>query len=56
LVLARTGVQDGDGPSIRNKDLVWSYNFVIDRTEDTRRLKILPIVDEYRRDCGSTSS
>jgi transposase InsO family protein len=31
---------------------VWSYDdFVIDRTEDGRRLKMLPIVDEYTREC-----
>ena len=29
---------------------VWSYDFVMDRTEDTRRLKILTIVDEYTRE------
>jgi putative transposase len=33
------------------KDHVWSYDFVIDRTEDGRRLKIMPIVDEYSREC-----
>ena len=30
---------------------VWSYDFVIDRTEDGRRLKMMPIVDEYTREC-----
>jgi putative transposase len=30
---------------------VWSYDFLIDRTEDGRRLKMLPIVDEYTREC-----
>ena len=29
---------------------VWSYDFLMDRTEDTRRLKILAIVDEYTRE------
>jgi len=33
------------------KDHVWSYDFVIDRTEDGRRLKMLPVVDEYSREC-----
>jgi transposase InsO family protein len=30
---------------------VWSYDFVMDQTEDGRRLKMLPIVDEYSREC-----
>lgn len=30
---------------------VWSYDFLMDRTEDTRRIKVLAIVDEYTREC-----
>lgn len=30
---------------------VWSYDFVMDQTEDGRRLKLLPVVDEYTREC-----
>jgi transposase InsO family protein len=30
---------------------VWSYDFVMDQTMDGRRLKILPIVDEFTREC-----
>lgn len=30
---------------------VWSDDFVMDQTEDGRRLKLLPIVDEYTREC-----
>ena len=30
---------------------VWSYDFVIDLTEDGRRLKMMPVVDEYSREC-----
>jgi putative transposase len=30
---------------------VWSYDFVMDQTADGRRLKLLPIVDEYTREC-----
>lgn len=30
---------------------VWSYDFVWDQTADGRRLKWLPIVDEYTREC-----
>jgi putative transposase len=32
---------------------VWSYDFVMDRTEDGRRLKMMPIADEYSRECLS---
>ena len=35
----------------QRRDHVWSYDFVIDRTEDGRRLKMMPIVDEYSREC-----
>ena len=30
---------------------VWTYDFVLDRTEDGKRLKFLTIVDEYTREC-----
>ena len=30
---------------------VWSYDFVMDQTSDGRRLKLLPVVDEYTREC-----
>ncbi len=33
---------------------VWSYDFVLDQTSDGRRLKLLPVVDEFTR-CRSTS-
>jgi transposase InsO family protein len=36
-----------------HKDHVWSYDFVMDLTEDGRRLKMMPIVDEYTRECLS---
>ena len=32
---------------------VWSYDFVMDLTEDSRRLKMMPVVDEYSRECLS---
>jgi len=32
---------------------VWSYDFVMDQTEDGRQLKMLPIVDECTRECLS---
>ena len=30
---------------------VWSYDFVMDQTADGKRLKILPVVDEFTRRC-----
>jgi len=30
---------------------VWTYDFLYDQTEDGRRLKILPVVDEFTREC-----
>jgi transposase InsO family protein len=30
---------------------VWSYDFAMDATEDGRRLKMMPIVEEYSREC-----
>ena len=30
---------------------VWGYDFVIVRTEDDRRLKMMPVVDEHTREC-----
>jgi hypothetical protein len=38
-----------DGLSIRS--LSGRYDFVRDRTQDGRPLKLLPIVEEYTRDC-----
>jgi transposase InsO family protein len=32
-------------------DHVWSYDFVMDQTRDGRRLKLLPVVDEFTREC-----
>ncbi len=33
------------------KDHVWSYDFVSDRTEGGGRLRLLTVVDEYTREC-----
>ena len=30
---------------------VWSYDFAFDGTEDGRRLKLMPVVEEYTREC-----
>jgi transposase InsO family protein len=44
-----------DGSCIRRRaeypNSVWSYDFVMDRTQDGRPLKLLTIVDEYTREC-----
>ena len=32
-------------------DHVWSYDFVMDQTGNGRRLKLLPVVDEFTREC-----
>jgi transposase InsO family protein len=32
---------------------VWSCDFAMDATEDGRRVKVLPVVDEYTRECLS---
>ena len=44
-----------DGSCIRlrpeRRNHVWSYDFVSDRTENGRRVRILTLLDEYRREC-----
>ncbi len=34
-------------------DHVWSYDFAMDSSQDGRRLKLMPVVDEYSRECLS---
>ena len=47
-----------DGSCIRlrpeHKDHVWSYDFVMDRTDNGKAFKILNIIDEYTRECLAT--
>ncbi len=44
-----------DGSCVRQRaespDHVWSYDFVLDRTQDGRPLRMLTLVDEYTREC-----
>jgi transposase InsO family protein len=51
----RRRLGSSDNSCIRKKAVkknhVWSYDFVMDRTEDGRPLKILTVVDEYTREC-----
>ena len=32
-------------------DYVWSYDFALEAMEDAHRLKVMPVVDEYSREC-----
>ena len=41
------------GHRAEHVDPVWSYDFVMDQTTDGRPAKLLPIVDEYTRECVS---
>jgi putative transposase len=34
-----------------HRDHVWSYDFLMDRTEDGRQLKLLVVIDEFTREC-----
>jgi putative transposase len=53
----RRRLGDGENSCTRkraeHKDHVWNYDFVMDETEDGRRLKMMPVVDEYPRECQS---
>ncbi len=44
-----------DGSCVRrraeHRNPVWSYDFVFERTHDGRPIRMLPIVDEYSREC-----
>jgi len=45
----------GNGSCIRKRpeyrNHVWSYDFVADRTQDGRTLRILTVIDEFTREC-----
>jgi putative transposase len=49
----RLWLNDGSCVRLRplHKDHVWSYDFVADRTDDGRPLRMLTIMDEYTREC-----
>ncbi|HJN03002.1 MAG TPA: DDE-type integrase/transposase/recombinase, partial [Nitrospinota bacterium] len=44
-----------DGSCLRLRPLrpnhIWSYDFVADRTHDGRTIRLLPIIDEFTREC-----
>jgi putative transposase len=33
---------------------VWSYDFTMDQTADGKRLKLMPVLDEFTRECHTT--
>jgi len=35
----------------KHKDHVWSYDFLSERTENGRQLRLLAVIDEYTREC-----
>jgi putative transposase len=47
----RLGVSTSECRKAEHVGHVWSWDFVFDRTEDGRQLKILGIIDEYTREC-----
>jgi transposase InsO family protein len=50
---ARLWLADGSCMRLRpeRRNHVWSWDFVMDRTEDGRPLKILTLIDEFTREC-----
>jgi putative transposase len=52
----RLWLNDGSCVRLRpeHRDHVWSYDFIIDRTVDGKKFKILNIIDEYTRECLAT--
>jgi transposase InsO family protein len=51
----RRRVGTGENSTVRlapeRPNHIWCYDFVFDATEDGRTLKLLPILDEYTREC-----
>jgi putative transposase len=51
----RRRLGQGENGCVRRRserpDHVWSYDFIHDRTADGRGLKMLPVVDEFTREC-----
>jgi len=52
----RLWLNDGSCVRLRPeyKDHVWSYDFMVERTVDGKKFKILNIIDEYTRECLAT--
>ena len=49
----RLWLNDGSCVRLRptHRNHVWSYDFVMDRTDDGRGIKIMTVIDEYTRTC-----
>ena len=49
----RLWLNDGSCVRLRptHRNHVWSYDFVADRTHDSRSIKMLTVIDEYSREC-----
>lgn len=56
--IKRRSLGDSANSCIRHRaeyrNHVWAYDFLFDRTEDGRQVKIFAIVDEYTRECVAT--
>ena len=52
----RLWLNDGSCVRLRpeHKDHVWSYDFMVERTVEGKKFKILNIIDEYTRECLTT--
>lgn len=50
---ARLYLNDGSCIRLRptHRNHVWSYDFVMDRTHDTRSYRMLTVIDEYTHEC-----
>jgi len=55
--IKRTRLGCSDNSCVRQKaqhiNHVWSYDFLMDQTEDGKPLKLLPLLDEFTRECLS---
>lgn len=48
----RRGGPEGQQRAVaKRKNHVWSYDFLFDRLDDGRQIKILPVVDNFTREC-----
>lgn len=48
----RRGGRAGERRAVaERKNHVWSYDFVFDRLDDGRQIKILPVLDNFTREC-----
>jgi len=47
----RTGSSTRPLATAEHKNHVWSYDFLFDQLEDGRQIKILPVLDNFTREC-----